>query len=253
MTQPRTFLTAEWRYLAMLNYEIEPAVLQPLVPAGTELDQWRGRTFVSVVGFLFLKTRVLGIPVPFHRNFEELNLRFYVRRRAVDGWRRGVVFVKELVPRPAIALVARLVYNENYVALPMRHTLELTNQGLASETLRDGGAVEYGWRWRGEWNSLRAETTGAPEPLVAGSQEEFITEHYWGYAAQTDGGTVEYQVEHPPWRVWQVRDSALHCDAATLYGAGFAAALTGKPSSAFVAEGSPICVRRGVTVVLVSY
>ncbi|HTO08358.1 MAG TPA: DUF2071 domain-containing protein, partial [Myxococcota bacterium] len=117
------FLTAEWRDLAMLNYEIDPAVLEPRVPAGTELDAWSGRTFVSVVGFRFLRTRVLGVPVPYHVDFDEVNLRFYVRRKSGADWRRGVVFVKEIVPRRAIALVARVAYAENYVAHPMRHSI----------------------------------------------------------------------------------------------------------------------------------
>src|SRR6185295_4061969 len=114
----RTFLTAEWRYLAMLNYEIDPAVLSPLVPRGTELGRWNGKTFVSMVGFLFLNTRVMVLSIPFHCDFEEINLRCYVRHRAADGWRRGVVFVKEIVPRAAIAWTARWLYDENYVALP---------------------------------------------------------------------------------------------------------------------------------------
>src|SRR5260370_27968444 len=117
--QRRPFLSAEWRNLVMLNYEVDPTVLQPLVPKGTELDVWDGHSFLSLVGFLFLRTRVFGVPIPFHRNFEEVNLRFYVRRKTGEGWRRGVVFVKEFVPRTAIALVARRLYNENYVACPM--------------------------------------------------------------------------------------------------------------------------------------
>lgn len=241
MAQSRVFLTAEWKYLAMLNYEIEPAVLRPLVPVGTELDTWGGKTFVSVVGFLFLKTKVLGLPIPFHRNFEEVNLRFYVRRNAADGWRRGVVFVKEIVPRFAIATVARVVYNENYAAMPMQHAIDFEDG-----TLKSNGAVQYIWRYRGEWNSLRVKTVGAAQPLVAGSEEEFITEHYWGYAAQRDAGCAEYQVEHPPWRVWQAEESELRCNVAALYGAQYADALSGKASSAFVADGSPILVRKGV-------
>ncbi|HEX8362069.1 MAG TPA: DUF2071 domain-containing protein, partial [Longimicrobium sp.] len=93
---PGKFLAAEWRDLVMLNYEADPAALRPLVPAGTELDAWGGTTYVSMVGFLFLRTRVLGIPIPFHQDFEEVNLRFYVRRRGPEGWRRGVVFVREI-------------------------------------------------------------------------------------------------------------------------------------------------------------
>jgi hypothetical protein len=123
MNVPKIFLTAEWRQLAMLNYEIDPARLRPLVPAGTEIDLWEGRAFISVVGFLFLNTRVRGIAFPCHQNFEEINLRFYVRRHAADGWRHGVVFVRELVPRAAIAFIARKFYNENYLALPMWHRI----------------------------------------------------------------------------------------------------------------------------------
>ena len=231
------FLTAEWRWLAMLNYEVDPALLRPLVPAGTELDAWDGVTYASVVGFLFLRTRVLGIPIPFHRDFEELNLRFYVRRRGPEGWRRGVVFVKEIVPKRAIAAVARWVYNENYVALPMRHRIGLTGEA--------GGMLEYGWKHRGRWGSLRAAVRGPAQPLEAGSEAEFITEHYWGYAAQRGGGCVEYQVEHPRWNVWRADTATLDCDVAALYGADFAKALAGPPRSALVADGSPVVVRRG--------
>ncbi|HXG66522.1 MAG TPA: DUF2071 domain-containing protein [Blastocatellia bacterium] len=236
----RRFLTAEWRYLAMLNYLIDPAALLPRVPAGTELDSWNGRTFVSVVGFLFLRTRVLGCPVPFHQNFEEVNLRFYVRRKSADGWRRGVVFMKEIVPRYAIAWVARALYNENYVAMPMRHRIE-----LEAGRLKPDAEVEYGWRYHGLWNHLRVKTRGEAQAIADGSEEEFITEHYWGYAAQKGGGSVEYQVEHPRWRVWQVSEATLDCQVADLYGPQFKDALNAAPSSAFVAEGSPITVYRG--------
>ncbi len=236
--RPRApFLTARWRWLAMLNYEVDPALLRPLVPAGTELDAWDGVTYASVVGFMFMDTRVLGVPIPFHRDFEELNLRFYVRRKGPEGWRRGVVFIKEIVPRFAIAAVARVVYGENYVALPMRHRLE-----IATET---GGTVEYGWRLGGRWCSVRATVRGPAGPLAEGSEEEFITEHYWGYARQRDGGTVEYQVEHPRWNVWRAESSSLDCDVAALYGPAFAAPLSAAPRSALVADGSPIIVRQG--------
>jgi uncharacterized protein len=236
----RAFLTAEWRYLAMLNYEVDPAPLRPFVPRGTELDAWRGKTFVSVVGFLFLDTKVCGVRVPFHRDFEEINLRFYVRRKSDEGWRRGVVFIKEIVPRFAIAAVARVAYNERYVARRMSHKLE-----LEGGTLRRDSSLVYSWREAEGWNHIRATTVGEAREIAAGSEEEFITEHYWGYAAQRDGGTAEYQVEHPRWRVWPTREAAFDCDVARVYGGQFVECLSAKPSSAFVAEGSPVVVRRG--------
>ena len=233
----RKFLTADWRYLTMLNYEIDPALVRPFVPRGTELDVWNGRYFVSIVGFLFRNTRVLGIPIPFHVNFEELNLRFYVRRKGPEGWRRGVVFVKEVVPRWAIATVARLVYNENYVALPMTHQIAPD----ASQNL----CIHYRWRLHKKCPQIHVTTQGEASYAAEGSEEQFITEHYWGYAAQRDGGTVEYEVEHPSWRVWQVSHSQFECDVAALYGAQFVEPLSQQPSSAFVADGSAIVVRQG--------
>jgi uncharacterized protein len=180
----KVFLTAEWRYLAILNYEIEPDALLPLVPSGTELDFWNNKTYVSIVGFLFQDTRVSGIPIPFHRHFEEVNLRFYVRRKVEDGWRRGVVFIKELVPRTAIAFIARKFYNENYVALPMSHRIEKFQEEIKS--------AAYFWRFNGLENYLKVVTRGNAQPLVDGSLQEFITEHYWGYVKQHDNSTVEY-------------------------------------------------------------
>ncbi len=244
--QAKHFLTAEWRFLALLNYEIEARLLQAYVPRGAELDFWQGRCYASIVGFLFLDTRLLGVPIPFHRNFEEINLRFYVRRKAPDGWRRGVVFIKEIVPRQAIATIARLVYNENYVARQMRHSLQRSPDN--PELLATDSAVEYGWLEGRRVQRLCVNITGAPQPLTAGSEAEFITEHYWGYAAQRDGGCVEYRVEHPPWLVWQASSSLFECDVAQVYGAQFAKALSGNPLSAFVAAGSPIVVRQGVRI-----
>ena len=238
--KPSRFLSAEWRHLAMLNYQIDPAALRSRVPRGTELDSWNGKTFVSMVGFMFLNTKLLGVPVPFHRNFEEVNVRFYVRSRGKEGWRRGVVFVKEIVPRWAIAAVARLCYGERYVCVPMRHRLE-TDAGI----LRENGAVRYEWRHHAAWNHLEVRATGQPAVPQAGSEEEFITEHYWGYAFQRSGGTVEYRVEHPQWRVWQASAATLQCDARTLYGPEFHECLSGRPSSSFLAEGSAVTVNRG--------
>jgi uncharacterized protein YqjF (DUF2071 family) len=236
----RRFLTAEWRNLLMLNYEIDPAVLAPLAPKGTEIDSWGGRYFVSVVGFQFLKTRVLGLPIPFHRNFLEVNLRFYVRRQAADGWRRGVVFVKEVVPRFAIAAIARWVYNENYVACPMSGGARLPDPARGA-----AGSVEYAWTGRTRRNVMSATFAGEPSPLVAGSEEEFITEHYWGYVPQRDGSTMEYRVEHPSWRVWRATEPRLDCDVAGFYGEQYQPALGRGPSSAFVADGSAVAVLRG--------
>jgi len=236
----KAFLTADWRYLAMLNYEIDPAVLTPVVPRGTELDGWNGKTYVSMVGFLFENTRVMGLPIPFHQKFEEINLRFYVRRKAEDGWRRGVVFVKEIVPRTAIALVARRLYNENYVALPTGNVICRAPDGRQNIE-----SVKYYWTFQKRAHFIEFITRGGASDFAAGSEEEFIAQHYWGYSSQKNGGTVEYRVDHPPWRIWQAASARLDCDVENLYGRRFVKFLAARPSSAFLAEGSKITVFRG--------
>ena len=232
----RVFLTAEWRYLAMLNYRVPPELLLPYVPTGTQLDLWRGAAYVSVVGFLFRDTRLLGVPVPFHRTFEEINLRFYVRREVGHEHRRGVTFIRELVPRMAIAAVAKLAYNEPYLALPMRHRIDLDSHDERP------AQVSYEWQGAAGWAGLRVSASGPATPLVPGSEEEFITQHYWGYTAQRAGGTVEYEVRHASWSLWPVVDCELHGMRQDVYPPEIAAHLTGPPHSALLADGSGVSV-----------
>jgi uncharacterized protein len=223
----------------MLNYVVDPALLTPLVPPGTELDFENGETFISVVGFLFLDTRVLGLPIPRHRDFEEVNLRFYVRMKSADTWRRGVVFVRELVPRRAIAMIARTFYGEPYLALPMKHEIEH----------RDGRLqVQYSWRRGSKWESLAMNAVGEPRSIPAGSHAEFITEHYWGYTCFR-GGCSEYRVEHPRWKIWEAERFEFSADVASLYDEKYVEPLGQPPRSALIAEGSPVTVeRRGAAV-----
>jgi hypothetical protein len=237
----RPFLTARWQNLVLLNYVCPRALLEPLVPAGTILDTWQGETLVSLVGFLFTDTKVFGVAIPFHGTFEEVNLRFYVRRELPGGLvRRGVVFVRELVPRRAVAAVARWTYNEPYWCVPMTHGGSLDRS--------EGGRLRYAWRGRGGSMALSASVEGPARPLEAGSEAEFITEHYWGYTRQRDRSTtVEYEVVHPRWDVWSSSEASFQGAAEQLYGSEFARVLVQPPRSAFVAIGSEVAVYRPTT------
>jgi hypothetical protein len=233
----KPFLTAHWRYLAMLNFRVAPELLAPYLPAGTELDFFQGETYLSIVGFLFYHTVVCGLPIPRHRNFEEVNLRFYVRKKSADVWRRGVVFIRELVPKPAIAITAKVFYGEPYQALPMR-----------SEVIdRDGEvSVRYEWRRGKKWERLAMSARGDPKNIAAGSHEGFIAEHYWGYTRRGGDRTSEYRIEHPCWKIWPATSYEFSADIAALYGEKFLAPLTTPPASAFIADGSFVTVyRRG--------
>ena len=235
MDHPKPFLTAQWRHLALFNFEIPREILEPLAPDGTVVDTYKGKAYVSVVGLLFEDTRVKGVPIPFHRNFEEVNLRFYVRHFSGEEWRRGVVFVKEIVASVAIATTARLAYNENYVVMEMGHRIEkLASDGRPSAL--------YRWRSHERWNHLQAIGDGEPYLPAAGSLEEFLTDHHWGYTRQRDGSCLQYRVEHPLWPVRKAHDYAFDCDVAAIYGEAFVSALSDPPASAFLIEGSGVAV-----------
>jgi len=218
----------------MLNYEIDPSLLTAFVPIGTELDQHEGRTYISLIGFEFNKTRVFGWAVPFHRAFEEVNLRFYVRR----GTRRGVVFIRELVPKFAVTAVARFAFGENYSCVAMSHRMESDQSGIYAE---------FSWGSSVGRCSISAKTPGDRYLPPEGSLAQFITEHYWGYAVRA-GSTIEYQVEHPQWKVREAITAEFRGNAARFYGPEFGAILAGLPQSAFLAEGSEVTVFKGTPI-----
>ena len=224
----------------MLNYEVEPGLLNRYVPTGTTLDSFNGRTYLSLVGFQFCQTKLLGcLPVPFHANFDEVNLRFYVRRKEGGEDRRGVVFIAEVVPRRAIATMARLVYGENYRYRPMRHRID--SDGINK-------AAEYQWQAGDQWCRLWAQTAGVSTRPQEGSLEQFIAEHYWGYSARTTRGSLEYHVAHVPWQVWATTKAGFEGEASALYGDELSTVLRRPPNCAFVADGSPVTVFTGKTV-----
>ena len=230
------FLKARWTNLLMVNYEVDPEILKAYLPAYTVLDLWQDKALVSMVGFLFEDTAVLGIKWPFHVNFDEVNLRFYVRHFDGKEWKRGAVFVSEIVPKHLIAIIANTLYKEHYSAMPMRHTIK---PGI------DETEFLYEWKLKNCWNKLGGTVSNNTESIQSGSPEEFIFEHYWGYNSWSDTMTMEYQVEHTSWQVSQVKDPVFDADIEVLYGKEFVPYLSVKPYSAFFAKGSEISVRMG--------
>lgn len=231
MTKP--FLSADWNKLVFANYVVDPEVLKPHLPAGTELDFYHGRCYVSLVGFLFLHTRVRGMRIPGHTDFEEFNLRFYVRYKEAGEWKRGVVFVKEIVPRRMISYIANLLYGEHYYYMKMRHAIEET-----TDTLH----VRYEFLYKQDWNRLEVWADKHPQPLIPESEAAFITEHYWGYTRLSSNSTSEYQVEHPSWNIHEVSRYNVHCNTLSLYGPAIHEYLNTAPSSVFMADGSAVRV-----------
>ncbi|MGB1204262.1 MAG: YqjF family protein [Chitinophagales bacterium] len=234
-----SFLKAEWRKLAIANYIIDKDLLTKYIPAGTELDLWNGNCYVSLVGFMFVNTRLLGLRIPFHTNFEEVNLRFYVKRFENGVWKRGVAFIKEIVPKPALTFVANSVYNENYETLPMKHVWSTEN----GERI-----TQYKWKKNNKWNFIKVKSSIEKFKIEANSETEFITEHYWGYARVKKYKSNEYEVTHPKWEVFEVSDYEIDIDFGNVYGQEFELLNSTNPSSVMLAEGSKITVENKRTI-----
>lgn len=232
----RVFLSAKWEYLAMLNYEVDPEILKPHLPPFTEIDYFDGKALVSVVGFLFNETKVMGIKWPGLTNFEEVNLRFYVKHFDGKEWKRGVAFVSEIVPKALIAIVANTVYNEHYSVANMNHVIN-----HAADSLE----ISYKWKRRKErWNNISITAEPHLKDIQSGSEEEFIFEHYFGYNMLNNTITIEYTVEHPRWQVYPVINSNLEAAIETLYGKSFVPFISNEHlRSAFLAKGSDVRVR----------
>jgi len=229
----KTFLRARWENLIMANYIIDPLILMPYLPTGLELDDYNGKTYVSLVGFMFKRSRIFNIPIPLMGTFEEVNLRFYVKRKVGDTYRRGVVFINETVPYRPVAWLANKLYKEHYISIPTRHKIE---------TRTGSKIVNYDWKFHNLWNSISVEAEIKSRDMLDGSLEEFIFEHYYGYTKISDSESQEYRINHPKWRVNNVNNSSVQCDFAQMYGQGFSVLSHQTPESVIIAEGSDISV-----------
>lgn len=234
-----SFLTADWRKLIMVNYDIDPKILQKYVPVGTELDFYEDKCYVSLVGFMFLNTRLLGVNIPFHKNFEEVNLRFYVKRKIDNEIKRGVVFIKEIVPKPALTFIANTVYKENYVTLPMSHKWRID---------KDKINIEYSWTLKGYKNLIQVISNKREVEIKENSKVEFIAEHYWGYSKNKKKETTEYEVRHVKWKYYSVIKSNISVDFETNYGFDFMHLKNKKPDSVMLLEGSTVSVENKKTI-----
>lgn len=231
----KIFLTAEWRKLAMANYAIDKSLLTKHLPYKTELDFFGDTCYVSLIGFMFLNTRMKNIGVPFHKNFPEVNLRFYVRYKDGNIWKRGAVFISEVVPLPALALVANTIYGEHYETMRMKHNWQINEKTISAE---------YKWK-KGDWNTFKVTAENKPKDISIGSEAEFITEHYWGYTQRGATKTSEYGVEHQRWQIYDTTDYIIDVDFKKMYGYTFAFLKNETPTSVFLVEGSEILIREG--------
>jgi uncharacterized protein len=229
-----TFLSARWENLIMANYAVSHNVLKPYLPNGVELDMYQDKTYISLVGFMFKKTSIFNIPIPFLGTFEEINLRFYVKKVESNTIKRGVVFINETVPYKLVAWLANKLYKEHYIAIPTKNKIEIGKHAKS---------VAYQWKINNHWNNLTVNAAKTSEPMLAESIEEFIFEHYYGYTKINTQLSQEYKVNHPRWEVNKVIDFTINCDFKAMYGNDFAFLNNQQPNSVIIAEGSQVSVK----------
>ncbi|HPW98963.1 MAG TPA: DUF2071 domain-containing protein [Flavobacterium sp.] len=233
-----SFLKAQWENLALINYEIDHEILKNYIPKGTEIELWNGKCYVSLVGFMFKNVKLLGLKIPFHINFEEVNLRFYVKSFENNEWKRGVVFIKEIVPKQALTFVANTIYKEHYQTLSMKHSIQEST---------DSTEFTYEWKTANKWNSILIETEKNETEIEINSEAEFITEHYFGYTKINENKTFEYEVKHPKWQQLKVINTKIDVDFKATYGKEFEFLENQKPVSVLLAIGSEISVENKKT------
>ncbi len=227
-----TFLRANWENLIMANYEIEPSTLAPYLPKGVELDFHNNKTYVSLVGFMFKNTRLFGLPIPFFGSFEEINLRFYVKKIENRKTKKGVVFINETVPFKIVALLANKLYKEHYISIPTKNSIDIT----------ENKDIKYEWKTNNRWNSLAVKSDTNKYKIEQGTIEEFIFERYFGFTKLSDISTQEYKIHHPKWMTHKILNSKIDCDFKSMYGDSFSILNNQTPDSILLAEGSQVSV-----------
>jgi uncharacterized protein len=229
----RTFLKAYWQDIVMVNYEVQSSLLQPYLPTGTMLDDFEGKYYVSLVGFKFLNSSIFGMPIPIYGSFNEVNLRFYVKR-IIDGEvRRGVVFISEIVPSAIVAFLANKLYKEHYTSTKMSSAVGMN---------KEHKILSYKWWLNKEAFSINTVFSKESKAIESYTHQEFIYEHYYGFTKVSSNETWEYKVNHPSWKVNEVLDYTIHCNFENMYGEDFKHLTSAVPHSVYNAVGSAVTI-----------
>ena len=231
MKKSKTFLTARWENLAIITYKIHPASLSIYIPPGLAADTINGDAFVSIVAFDFNDIKIKSLRIPFHVNFPEINLRFYVK----DENRNGVVFISEFVDKYFVPFVANSVYNENYKRIRMKKVMKIL----------DGDDVihlNYNMNMKGREFNLNMKAK--QESFIPGENtiEHFIKEHEWGFGKSRRGKLLSYKVVHPVWEVCPVTHFSHNFDFGLIYGNKWEMLNDEKPFNVMFAKGSEVKV-----------
>ena len=238
----KKLMTANYSELVTVNFQIDPKILEPRVPRGLELDFFNDETYVSLVAMMLRDVRVWGIPIHVATGFEQVNLRFYVRRRIGNEFRRGTCFIKDYVSSSAAAWILGSLFKADFHRLKMKHD----NSGFDGlpESVPH---VDYGWKAGDGWNRLRVKALSPMRETERETKHGFVLDHDYQYS-QRKGKTLEYPSDRPDWTIWSASQASFQCDVKRLFGVEFAKPLGRRPSSIFVAKGSDVTIFRPTTI-----
>ena len=241
-TAQKVLMTARFSEVVAVNFQIDPKVLAPRIPKGLELDFYKGETYVSLVAMMLRDVRVWGIPIHIATGFEELNMRFYVRRKDGDGYQRGACFIKDYVSSGAAAWILGSLFKADFHKIKMKHD----NTGFADDG-ESVPSVDYRWKVGDHWNRLRIKARSKVQKTGSDTKVGFILNHNNEYSSRK-GKTLEYRATHPTWTVWDAAQANFTCDVKTLFGQEFEKPLSKRPASVFVASGSDFTIYKPTTL-----
>ena len=228
MKAKNIFMTGHWEDLIMVTFEVDKAILEPYLPKDTEIDLFNGKALMSMVAFTFSKVKFFGIKVPFHQQFGQINFRFYAKSKTDDT--KGVVFIKEFAPKPLIASVANLCYNEPYFYKSIRRNKTL-KQGRINMKYSYGNL---------KIKASAKEKTGKLNPNTL---KHFVVDRYIAYIKSYSGKTVQYKINHRPWELYDATSVTIENDILSLLPKKFKQA---KLLSTCFVDGSFITVEKGL-------
>ncbi|WP_424494544.1 YqjF family protein [Salinimicrobium sp. GXAS 041] len=234
-----SLLTAEWKNLVFANYTVPPQLIEKYLPAHTKPDFYNGKCYLSLVGFQFKNVKVANLKIPFNNDFEEINLRFYVKRFDGAKWRKGVIFISQIADKAALNTLANVLFQENYQKL-------VTKQHISEDDTSIN--ARYSWRFKDEWQHLEAKSGIVASPFQENSEEEFLMDRPWGYGKRNNEETNEYKVSHPDWPIFEVEEYSVKVDFSLLFGPEFNILSSATPKSVILAEGSTVSMEEMNTI-----
>lgn len=178
----RSFTLQSWRDVVFLHWRVDPDVVAPLLPPGTEPDLVDGTTWIGVVGLRMTDLRVGPVPYP---SFLELNIRLY---SCGTSGQRAVVFRAMEASEPVFAAASRSSTRLPYTWAAMRFTHAGRRIGFATRRRlpRPSGT---GLRFEVEYDAAPHEPSATEAALTA----------RWSLHQRWYGPTLRWPVTHPAW------------------------------------------------------